>query len=274
MYRFSSGLFAQKIVNGKASENFLAIKGSEEDNTQVQSSQWQLHKVTAEGRFWKLKDSIPFSVFNRPVDETFFFELQKDIDEYSSRELHPAIINGFDQELFRLRPNSSKYLNNKYKNFVAHIIEKFGLKNIIQDKSNLVNYIDDYGPSLLGISDKKCFTLPELPPIFSAPVSWRLLTWIINNHFSGPYPEELKPEVEKLLNYKRFYWEPLEIPDDLKTPVIEGLVYLLISRFIIIHENWELTSQPDKLINEESSPLVQFINLVQLEEERPWQLLY
>jgi len=139
MYKFSSGLFAQKIVNGKADEHFLATKGSEAENTQVQSSQWQLHKVTTEGRFWKLKDSIPFSLFNRPVDESFFFELQKDIDECSSQELHPAIVNGFEKELFRLRPTSSEYLNNKYKNFVSYITEKFGLKNIIQDKSNLVN---------------------------------------------------------------------------------------------------------------------------------------
>ena len=127
MYRYSNGLSAQKIVWEKTGENLIAFRGADENKSQDKSSQWQLHKATAEGRFWKQKDSIPFSVFNRPVDETFFFELQKDIDEYSSRELHPAIINGFDKELFRLRSNSSEYLNDKYKNFVSHTKEKFGL---------------------------------------------------------------------------------------------------------------------------------------------------
>ena len=75
MYRFSSGLLAQKITNGKEGEKLLAIKGSEKDNVQVSSSKWQLHKVTDEGRFWKLKDKIDFSVFKRPVDENLFFEL-------------------------------------------------------------------------------------------------------------------------------------------------------------------------------------------------------
>ena len=60
MYRFSSGLLAQKVAQGKEGEKFLAIKGSEEDNVQVSSSQWQLHKVTDEGRFWKLKNKIDF----------------------------------------------------------------------------------------------------------------------------------------------------------------------------------------------------------------------
>ena len=274
MYRFSSGLLAQKVAQGKEGEKFLAIKGSEEDNVQVSSSQWQLHKVTDEGRFWKLKNKIDFSVFKRPVNENSFFELQKNIDEFNSQELHPAIIHGFENELLRLRPDSSENFNNKYKNFVAFISKEFGISNIIQDKSNLANYIDDYGPSLIGISENKCFLLPELPPIYKAPVSWRLLTWIINNHFSGPYPEEQDLEMKKLLNYKRFFWEPLEIPDNLKTPVIEGIIYLLISKFIIIQENWEISNQSNKLIDEESSPLMQFMNLVQLKGERPWQILY
>ena len=80
--------------------------------------------------------------------------------------------------------------------------------------------------------------------------------------------------MKKLLNYKKFFWEPLEIPDNLKTSVIEGIVYLLISKFIIIHENWERTTQSGKLIDEESSPLMQFMNLIQFEGERPWQILY
>ena len=80
--------------------------------------------------------------------------------------------------------------------------------------------------------------------------------------------------MKKLLNYKKFFWEPLEISDNLKTKVIEGIVYLLISKFIIIHENWERSTQSDKLIDEESSPLMQFMNLVQFEGERPWQILY
>ncbi len=274
MYRFSSGLLAQKVTNGKEGEKLLAIKGSKKDNVQVSSSQWQLHKVTNEGRFWKLKDKIDFSVFKRPVDENLFFELQKDINKFNSQKLHPAIIHGFENELSRLRPDSSKNLNNKYKSFVEFISTEFSITDIIQDQSNLANYIDDYGPSLIGISENKCFLLPELPPIYRAPVSWRLLTWIINNHFSGPYPDELDLEMKKLLNYKKFFWEPLEIPDNLKTSIIEGIVYLLISKFIIIHENWERTTQSDKLIDEESSPLMQFMNLVQFEGERPWQILY
>ena len=72
------------------------------------------------------------------------------------------------------------------------------------------------------------------------------------------------------LNAEKIHQKVFDYNDSLKNSQTEGLVYFLLSKFIIIYEAWMF--EENKAI--EAPSLIAFMDLVKDKGERPWQLLY
>ena len=178
--------------------------------------------------------------------------------------------NGFQNELLRLFPEVDQKVVAVYKSFISFLVDEFDLKQTLSGNEVLKVYTDDLGPCLVSLLDGNYILPPEIPPLYFAPKEWRVLTWWINNYFSGPYPENAHPEILRALKGKRFDWGTLLIDKSFKNKQTEGLVYFLMAKFMIIYEAWMFDDNGANL----AKSLLDFIDLVQNEDHRPWQILY
>ncbi len=262
MLRFSNGLIMNAGI-GIDGKGFFQFKG-ENVSVLTNSKDWHLGETVDSSRIWWRNSIGHFNTFKKPISDAIFSKLITNLNSiFPELPPHPVALNGVLDEAKRVFPDLSEESNALYKNFMHFLNYEFNLFETLKESPVMTSFSDDLGPFMIGSTENDFVLPPEIPTLYSAPEIWGYLTWIINNHFAGPYPNI--PEFEKL-NGKRFEWGNLKISDNLKNKKIEGLVYFFMAKYILIYEAWANNNNP--------LSFAIAVDLIQNHEERPWQYLY
>ena len=265
MFRYSSGLLSLSGNNAESEKGYSIYQGALDNGMMSRSKLWEFDQTHPDGRrFWNLKRKGKYQALVKPLKDDFSTLLIEDLDTFEVNRLHPSLENSTAEEVRRLFPDIEDSVVSKVEEFMIYLNDEFDFSIEGERSKALGTYCDDLGPCMIGLLDGYYVLPPELPNLYMAPKAWRNPTWLINNHFSGPYPND--PETQKVMNGQRFHWGSLSITDEVKKKEAEGLVYFLLTRFILIYEKWMDRSSADSL--------VEYFDLVQRDEHRPWQLLY
>jgi hypothetical protein len=262
MFRFSNGLRMHSGF-GIDEKGYFIFEGLDLSiRTGVDS--WHLEDKNSDTRIWWRDTPGKLLTFEKPLSDHFFIELIKKLEQIEHSSIHPSLINGLFGEAERLFPEINDRSKELFKGFVNYLNFEFDLFSFIKSPKNYSAFCEDIGPCMIGTINNQLILSPEIPKLYSAPTIWAKLTWLINNHFSGPYP--LDPLRFNGLNGRKFDWGHLKIEPEFKNEQIEGLVYFFIAKFIIIHEAWADNKSPESLR--------MLVELIQLKKERPWKYLY
>ncbi len=260
MYRFSTGL--KYSGSTEKSRSYLILQSNEIGVENLNSDSWNYAGEKPSGtRIYESKFYGQLNIFKKPLDNNLAHTIFNALDEASPNELHPALSKGFKNEPKRLFPEIDESSNAKFSGFIDFLNLEFDLEKNSLNESKQVPYSDDIGPFMLGFIGYRSFVVPEIPNMYLAPSNWRLVTWYINNYFSGPYPKD--KENTKL---DRFHWNKLILDPSFQTKHYEGIAYFLIAKFILIYEAFSN--------NHRCTSLNLFIDLIQAEGMRPWKKLF
>ena len=269
MYRFSSGL---ALYGGTENGKGYLIYGNQnlESVTITKSTFFDDHISSYGKRKWDLINDGELKCTQKPLSDFIFEQFSKDLDLFNPKLIHPVFQYGFRKEISRLFPEIASSTIELYNDFISFLKQNFELDNKLNDDTILKAYSDDLGPCLVATLNGDYILPPELPILFFAPKDWRILTWWINNYFSGPYPNDSHPKIINALKGEKFYWGELEIEEKYKDKKIEGVVYFLIAKFIIIYEAWMFENNGNK----QADSLILYMDLIQNKGHRPWRNLY
>tara|TARA_B110000093_G_scaffold181104_1_gene224445 strand:+ start:619 stop:1401 length:783 start_codon:yes stop_codon:yes gene_type:complete len=260
MYRFSTGL--KYSGSTEKSRSYLILQSNETGVENLNSDSWKYAGEKPSGtRIYESKFYGQLNIFKKPLDDKLANTIFNELDEASLNELHPALSKGFENEPKRLFPEIDKTSNAKFSGFINFLNLEFDLEKNSLNEIKQVPYSDDIGPFMLGFIGDRSFVVPEIPNIYLAPPSWRLVTWYINNYFSGPYPNDNENK-----NLERFHWNKLKLDPIYQTKQYEGIAYFLIAKFIIIYEAFSN--------NHSCTSLNLFIDSIQDVGLRPWKKLF
>ena len=262
MLRFSNGLLMNGGV-GIDGKGFFQFQG-ENLSILTNTEDWHLDQTIDSPRTWWRNFPEPFNTFKKPVSDAVFIKLTSKLNTlFPVLSPHPVLIHGALDEAKRVFPDLSEESNLLFKEFMHFLNYEFNLFETLNEPAVRAAFSDDLGPFMIGTSGNDFVLPPEIPTLYSAPEIWGYLTWIINNHFAGPYPNT---EFYEKLNGRRFEWGNLKITESLKNKKIEGLVYFFIAKYILIYEAWSNNTNP--------MSFAIAVNLIQNKGERPWQYLY
>tara|TARA_B100001250_G_C19772832_1_gene778047 strand:+ start:449 stop:1231 length:783 start_codon:yes stop_codon:yes gene_type:complete len=260
MYRFSDGLMFTGSTEKAIS--YLVFQSRMLKEKEFKSSLWTYWGEKPEGtRIYKSNLYGRLKIFKKPLDDKYMDFLFKSLDLIEVKDIHPVLNKGFKLEAKRLFQKIDNQMVKKFIDFIDFLNLSFNLESQTKSETKLLSYSDDIGPFMLGSIGTSAFVIPETPKLFLAPPSWRKITWIINNYFSGPYPKDSKnPD----LNF--FHWNNLKLGSELNSPYYEGIAYFLIAKFIIIYEAFSKKKK--------CSSLNLYIDLIQRDGIRPWRDLF
>lgn len=260
MYRFSTGL--QYFGSTEKSRAYLILQSEETGVENLNCDSWRYVGEKPSGtRIYESKFYGQLNIFKKPLNDKLAVTLFDALDLVSKIELHPALSKGFKNEPKRLFPEIDEATNTRFSTFIDFLKLTFDLEKHSVNESERLPYSDDIGPFMLGFIGDRSFVIPEKPTVYSAPPSWRLITWYINNYFSGPYPNDNKNS-----DTERFHWNKLKLDPIYQTKHYEGVAYFLIAKFIIIYEAFSK--------NNSCTSLNLFIDSIQEEGLRPWKKLF
>ena len=243
--------------------SYLIFQSGMSKQEQLKSSLWTYWGEKPEGtRIYKSNLYGRLKIFKKPLDDKHMDFLFKSLDLMKAEDIHPALDKGFKLEAKRLFQKIDNVMVKKYADFIDFLNLSFNLESQTKSETKLLSYFDDIGPFVLGSIGASAFVIPETPKLYLAPPSWREITWIINNYFSGPYPKDSKKNSD--LNF--FHWNNLKLGPELNSSYHEGIAYYLISKFIIIYEAFSNNSK--------CSSLNLYIDLIQRDGKRPWKDLF
>ena len=271
MFRFSTGLSVMEGNDEDTGCGYLIYEGQSSQKIMNHSPLWSSKNIFDDDRrFWVLNKPGILKAIQKPLPDHYFDSLTIDLDQLDTDDLHPTLLNGPKSEAKRLFPQITVRSEKRYAEFIDFLEIEFELTESLTATSKFGAFSEDIGPCMMGLLNDQYVALPEWPKLYKAPLEWRKLTWILNNHFSGPYDADT--EAVKSMGGKRFHWGSLKIDESLKNKSTEGFVYFFIAKLILTYQAWmkEETSTSD----EQSTALDNFIELVQDQGIRPWQYLY
>ena len=236
MYRFSNGL----IYTGKSelSRPYIIFNGNKTND--IVNDGWNLIKVMPDKtRVYFSKYLGELHIFKQPIDDSFFYFLEKELDSFDINLKHPVLSFPIENELERLYPKVDKDVAPLFNDFISFLNKEYDFEKKLSDEKDLCTYSDDIGPFLCSKVGIQKVLVPEISNLYLAPKIWRYLTWIINNNFAGPLP----------INDKNIYysWGDLKINNKFKNSYCEGSALFLIAKFIIIHQAWVGNNSCDAL---------------------------
>lgn len=260
MFRFSDGLTFTGSTEKAIS--YLIFQAKELDNNPFESPIWSYWGEKPLGtRLYKSKFYGRLQIFKKPLNDNKRKVLFDALDSLVTKKKHPALENNLMGELQRLFPLAEKNVEEQYQHFITFLIQTFGLDEYLKTERNLMPYADDIGPFMLGSIGDRDFVVPELPCLYLAPHSWRDITWIVNNYFSGPYQKSEKHKIKD-----HFHWCNVKIDPKYNTQIHEGIAYFIIAKFIIIYEAYSE--------NTACSNLKLYFDLIQNQQIKPWKQLF
>jgi len=221
-------------------------------------------------KLWVLNKPGILKAIQKPLPDPFFDLLANDLDKLPALDLHPTLLNGPKSEAKRLFPQIPAPSKKRYIEFIEFLEEQFGLIQTLTTSSQFCPFSEDIGPCMVGLFNDQYVALPEWPTLYKAPMAWKRLTWILNNHFSGPYDADT--EAVESMGGRRFHWGSFKIDESLKNKSTEGLIYFFIAKLILTYQAW--MKEETSTSKERSPALDDFIELVQDQGIRPWQYLY
>ncbi len=237
MYRLSNNI--KYTGKSELSRPYIICTGNMNNQNIVDG--WNLVKKMQDGSRVYFSNFLgQLHINKKPLNDNYYDFFCHKIDLYQSKVKHPSIEFGFSNEAFRLFPKINKKTNFEYRKFIDYLNIKYGLEDKVNKENKLYNYIDDFGPFCLVRIGTHKFLIPELPNIYLAPNNWRLLTWYINNSFSGPYPKNTKNIY--------FSWGDFNINYYLNSDYDKAIAIFLIAKFIIIYEAWVGKPQCEALL--------------------------
>ncbi len=263
MYRFSNGTYLT-FGNGLDGKGYVIVYGTNSIINPSYQSFWSRSNLD-EGKviYWRRgKGQLIALEKNLSIDVNQI--IQSELSNLTINEIHPSLTNGLQNDAVRLFPSLHDVVLEEYHEFLSFLESEFMLSKNLEIDQDLEPYSEDIGPCLLGKVNEEYFLLPEIPRFYLAPDIWSKLTVMINNSFSGPYPNNFSNDAG--INQKRFDWGNLHLDASMKTDKVEGLAYYLITKFIISHEAWMNRPSADSLRL--------FFELLMKQGHRPWRVLY
>ncbi len=268
MFRFSTGLSVMEGNDEDTGFGYLIYEGKSSQKIMTNSTLWTSKNIFNDERsFWVLNEPGILKAIQKPLPDHYFDSLTIDLDQLYTNDLHPTLINGPKSEAKRLFPQITASSEKRYAEFIGFLEIEFELTESLTSTSKFGAFCEDIGPCMMGLLNDQYVALPEWPKLYKAPLEWRKLTWILNNHFSGPYDADT--EAVKSMGGRRFHWGSLKIDESLKNKSTEGLVYFFIAKLILSYQAW--MKEEDSTSDEQSTALNDFIELIQNQEIRPWQ---
>ncbi len=271
MFRFSTGLSVMEGNDEDTGCGYLIYEGKSSQKIMTHSPLWSPKNIFDDDRrFWVLNEPGILKAIQKPLPDPFFDLLADDLDKLPAPDLHPTLLNGPKSEAKRLFPQIPAPSQKRYIEFIEFLEEQFGLIQTLTTSSKFCPFSEDIGPCMVGLLNEQYVAFPEWPTLYKAPIEWRRLTWLLNNHFSGPYDADT--EAVKSMGGRRFHWGLLKIEESLKNKSTEGLIYFFIAKLILTYQAW--MKEEASTSDERSTALDDFIELVQNQGIRPWQYLY
>jgi hypothetical protein len=236
----------------------VVVEGPTEARATIAGEVWKLDQVRKnERRIWRpVGDYAEVRSPKPPVAASHADTLTAAIENAERSGLHPALENDLKGEAQRLFPKLNDAVAGHFDEFVDYLGETFGLDARTWMDEPLVAYTDGFGPLLMLRLDEDLVPLPEVPPIYDAPESWRQTSWWVTNHMVGPLMMEEVP-AENQIQYNE-----MQRTDNSHTPLMEGLVYYQSARMVAAWEGWTR--------NASGRYLEAFIELI-TSGQRPWQ---
>lgn len=260
MYRFSSGL--KYTGSTEKGMSYLIFQSESLNESQVDVEYWNYWGEKPAGtRMYKSKFYGRLKLFNKPLNEKAEKMLFEKLDKFKIKNYHPAFKSGFKNEAKRLFQDIDSNVEIQYNSFIDFLKVEFNLETKINKEVEFASYSDDIGPFMIGSIGDKNFIVPETPNLYLAPKDWRIITWYINNHLSGPYPKDKDHS-----NLESFHWNNLKLDDKFNSHYYEGIAYYLIANFILIYEAFSKRKSCDSLSL--------YIDLIQKQSLRPWKNLF
>jgi hypothetical protein len=236
----------------------LIVTGNADVHVVVPGNVWTKTAEHDDGsRVWRLQTGSSLGRIEKPVDDNGRELIEQKISDIPLSGLHPALKNGLDGEINRLYPGISDGANSAFKEFVTFLGTEFGVTQDTWADEPLVPYVNDIGPQLMVVVDEQIEILPEIPLIYEAPQAWNRAMWWVHNNMFGPITWD---EIEDI---DRIVFGGITIPEDAKTPIMEGLIYYQAARAVVFGDAQQ---------NEPDAPFLNvIIDTVMKKGIRPWQ---
>lgn len=214
----------------------ILIDGQIDNGVLTQAPEWTIWKdasnVNDERRCWRIPLGKTLERTSNQCPEVFFTFLKNELDKIETNIIHPALANGFESEAKRLFPAISAQANEEFSSFIQSLRKEFNFSEEAEKSKSMSKFVDDIGPSLIVLVDKKPSILPEIPLVYLAPSDWVLSMWRINNHMVGPLLDAGLAEENEI------QFIGLSIPPNELTNNQKGICYFHMARFVLFFEAW------------------------------------
>jgi len=237
----------------------VIVTGAANTRVIVPGDIWRLESERDDGaKIWRLATSGKLVRTDRPEAASLADVLIAKLALMKPKGLHPAWQGTLEGEAKRLYPEITPEAVADVSTFIDFLKSEFGLEKKLWQSDPLVPFVDDFGPEMLAFVDGKPQVLPEVPPVYEAPETWRQTQWWVANHLVGPALIDEVPLKQKII------FKSLPAPVKTNDPKIEGLVYFHALRSSIAGDAWRMT--PD-------APLTRgLIELIMKSGLRPWRV--
>ena len=224
----------------------ILIDGQLDNGVLSQAPEWTIWKdsnnVNDERRCWRITLGKTLERTSNQCPDDFFTFIKNALDKIETNVIHPALVNGFESEAKRLFPAISELANDEFLSFIQTLRTEFEINEETEKLKSMSKFVDDVGPALIVLVDKKPAILPEIPMVYFAPSDWVLSMWRINNHMVGPLLEAGLEEESEI------QFPGLSIPPNELTLNQKGIYYFHMARFILFFEAWVGLSETPYLL--------------------------
>lgn len=209
----------------------VVAMGNVDSYTATPGIDWKLDLTKEDGtRIWRPVNAGKLDRIQVPCPDELTAVLQHTLGELPTGGIHPAILNGMENEALRLYPELDPSAAELFASFTSYLKTEFRLDEAAMRTMPMKAYTDGFGPGLLVLLDENPVVLPELPEIWLAPDNWHTSTWRVTNGMMGPVADETMESDKRL----QFHGDLAEIDGQ-----TEGLVYYQAARAMVAWAAWE-----------------------------------
>lgn len=209
----------------------VVAMGNAGSYTAAPGGNWKLDLTKEDGtRIWRPVNAAKLDRIQVPCPDELNAVLQHTLGDLPTNGIHPAILNGMENEALRLYPQLDPSAAELFASFTSYLKTEFRLNEDEMRTMPMKAYTDGFGAGLLVLLDENPVVLPELPEIWLAPDNWHTSTWRVTNGMMGPVADETMEPGKRL----QFHGDFPEMDN-----YTEGLVYYQAARAMVAWAAWE-----------------------------------